>query len=117
MSHSPGPWIVEEKQSYYHIRTHYDPPKDHCVGWEVAKVHAPADARLIAAAPDLLAIARRVHAEYGPIERKASLAIWWACKCGRETRVGQQASDIKHANNCLWLAAEAVLTKAGEAKP
>ena len=55
----------------------------------------------------LLAIARRVHAECGPELDDEGL---WECKCWSRHR---DKNQINHDPDCLWLAADAALKKAG----
>lgn len=77
MSHTPGPWIVETPRDrhaedsgydgdwsekypcHIAIRSHWDPPINGVVGYQLCKMsgvgdHTLANARLIAAAPELL---------------------------------------------------------------
>lgn len=56
-----------------------------------------------------IAIARRVHAECGPVEYDSvdDPDIYVACKtCGQ---AAEKTLPIPHSPDCLWLAAEAVL--------
>ena len=57
----------------------------------------------------LLTLARRVHAERGPIEHHI---YGWGCPCSIKWHVDK--SEIKHADNCLWLAFDTLLRKVGE---
>jgi hypothetical protein len=71
--------------------------------------------RAYAVSDAYLAIVRRVHAECGPAEWKHRMYTdgpVWECKsCLHQaaTRAG-----INHSPDCLWLAAETLLTKEGE---
>lgn len=65
----------------------------------------------------LRALARRVHAECGPVYCQAGREEWWYCPSKHCHITGLTADKIPHAPDCLWLAAEALLAKAGEAKP
>lgn len=53
------------------------------------------------------ALARRVHAECGPQKVKQEDEVFLACKCGA---VG--ITELNHPPDCLWLAADAMLTGA-----
>lgn len=62
----------------------------------------------------LLALAHRVHAERGPRKGYMIGTTYWVCDgCGCEDYTRE---DIPHLPDCLWLAADALLTKNGEAK-
>jgi hypothetical protein len=62
-----------------------------------------------------IAIARRVHAEYGPRQYwTSSDPSWIICRaCDNDA---QTSEKVIHKPNCLWLAAETLL-KNGEGKP
>ena len=59
-----------------------------------------------------LAVVRRVHAECGP----SQLLHGWECPSCDIWRNRELLPD-DHKPNCLWLAAEALLTKNVEGKP
>jgi hypothetical protein len=69
VSHTPGPWHVHEGQDYIVVLS------DHtCTDEPLAEVSTLANARLIAAAPELLAIAKAVL-ESEQVETYSTLAI------------------------------------------
>jgi hypothetical protein len=62
-----------------------------------------------------IALARRVHAECGPRDHDMSYE-YIVCKCCEEI-AHKKTSKINHPPDCLWLAADALVAKNGEAKP
>ena len=120
MSHTPGPWNSEDAGEWMAIEAvtangqvrreicvvsvdeNYDDDDDS------SEQEDRDNARLIASAPDLLALARRVHAECGPQPRRGELQYCPGCD-----KWSPVYEDLPHKPNCLWLAAEAVLKKAG----
>lgn len=85
--HTPGPWIWDDEECGNSISIRHDPQNPRALGDEVASVYRDgiettddmrADARLIAAAPDLLSIARR-----------------WAALDGGSWHVERHANDKK----------------------
>jgi hypothetical protein len=59
--HTPGPWGLVEERTEDHDREFYITGPDHGL---IAEAYEVADARLIAAAPDLLAAAMRFVAAW-----------------------------------------------------
>ena len=57
-----------------------------------------------------IALARRVHAECGPIMCGHGKDLFYDCPSCHES--ADTVAEIDHKPDCLWLAAEAVLRKA-----
>ena len=69
--------------------------------------------RAYAASDSYLALVRRVHAECGPKNLSGGRFPLITCSCNR-TAPTNTSGYIKHSDDCLWLAAEAVLKGVGE---
>jgi hypothetical protein len=110
MSHTPGPWQVVEGDGGYTIANPtidqqsgaemYDP-----VVWEMGGIGSEADARLIAAAPDLLAacIALTNNATDSYCE--------WCKRHAPKDYFGGILGPIPHLEGCARVLAEAAITK------
>lgn len=79
-AHTPGPWQIEATdtpgESIYIVREPGEPEP-------IARVSTLADARLLAAAPDLYAALRAVHDAYSYISEKAPAPLAHAIRKAR----------------------------------
>lgn len=87
--HTPGPWrhdyISSSSQPSGWTNIHGDPDKD---GWTLlAKVHTASDARLIAAAPDMLAALRKISNMDG---RDDLTSAWTIARTAIAKAIGEQ---------------------------
>ena len=83
----------------------------HSIGCELSEEND----RLRSINAEFLALVRRVHAECWPVEMLYVGGVHGTYRhCIMCTRAADTVEHITHADDCLWLAAEAALKKAGE---
>ena len=83
--HTPGPWIAgdDEGSDYYLVGPH---DGDGIVYQPVVKLHSEANARLIAAAPEMLAALQAVLAEIEGPDRPHSTDSWLPSHLAHQVR-------------------------------
>lgn len=72
MNHTPGPWFVFPRNP--EMKMLHVGPSWHSVAWVIAIDDEPANANLIAAAPDLLAACEKLRAAWERTNIKADFA-------------------------------------------
>jgi hypothetical protein len=117
MPHTPGPWTVEDAMcgdkpmGYLHVMQSENSFRGvaditHCYNGDRDHEMEKANARLIAAAPDLLAACQQAYDEVGP-SLHLSRDTYWECEsCKRQS---DSAATLTHTSGCLWKACEAAI--------
>jgi hypothetical protein len=120
MSHTPGPWEWDQEDGTINDDSGYGIAIMHYHGnmQTIAKhgeQYSHANARLIAAAPTLLAACQRADIERGPVDFFWEGTTHYLCQDCR--RKGDSASHIDHARDCLWMQVKQAIDAATKEQP